>query len=35
MQTTRADTPVIYDNNEKFPIGGAKVVKQSDRTPSR
>ncbi len=31
MQTTRADTPVIYDNNEQFPIGGAKVVKQSDK----
>jgi transketolase len=31
VQTTRADTPVIYDNNESFPIGGAKVVKQSDK----
>jgi len=31
MQTTRADTPVIYDNNERFPIGGAKIVKQSDK----
>jgi len=31
IQTTRADTPVIYDNNESFPIGGAKVVKQSDK----
>jgi transketolase len=31
MQTTRADTPVIYGNNEQFPIGGAKVVKHSDK----
>jgi transketolase len=31
MQTTRADTPIIYDNDEQFPIGGAKVVKQSDK----
>ncbi len=30
MQTTRADTPVIYANDEEFPLGGAKVVKQSD-----
>jgi len=30
MQTTRADTPVIYGNDEQFPIGGAKVVKQND-----
>lgn len=30
IQTTRADTPVIYGNDEQFPIGGAKVVKQSD-----
>ena len=31
MQTTRADTPVIYGNDESFPIGGAKVVKHSDK----
>jgi transketolase len=31
IQTTRADTPVIYRNDEQFPIGGAKVVKESDR----
>jgi len=31
MQTTRADTPVIYGNNEQFPIGGAKVVKHSGK----
>ncbi len=31
MQTTRADTPVIYANDEQFPIGGAKVVKQSNK----
>jgi transketolase len=31
IQTTRADTPVIYGNDEQFPIGGAKVVRESDR----
>ncbi|MFC1755759.1 transketolase family protein, partial [Thermoproteota archaeon] len=31
LRTTRAKTPVIYDNDEKFPIGGLKVVKQSKR----
>ena len=29
IQTTRAETPVIYANDEQFPIGGAKVVTQS------
>jgi len=29
IRTTRAKTPVIYNNNEKFPIGGLKVVKKS------
>tara|TARA_R110002073_G_scaffold241084_4_gene402911 strand:- start:18475 stop:20376 length:1902 start_codon:yes stop_codon:yes gene_type:complete len=30
LRTTRGDTPVIYDINEKFPIGGSKVLRQSD-----
>jgi transketolase len=29
MRTTRMATPVIYGNNEQFPIGGCKVLKQS------
>lgn len=31
IRTTRAATPVIYSENEDFPIGGAKVLKASDR----
>lgn len=27
LRTTRADTPVIYSNDEQFPVGGCKVVK--------
>jgi transketolase len=30
MRTTRAATPVIYGPGESFPIGGSKVVRQSD-----
>ena len=30
IRTTRPKTPVIYDNNEQFEIGGSKVVRQSD-----
>jgi transketolase len=30
MRTSRPKTPVIYDNNERFPIGGCKVLRQSD-----
>jgi transketolase len=30
LRTSRPKTPVIYDNNEPFPIGGAKVLRQSD-----
>ena len=30
LRTTRADTPVIYEASEDFPIGGAKVVRSSD-----
>ena len=31
LRTTREDTPVIYRNDEVFPIGGSKVLKRSDR----
>src|SRR5204863_3546002 len=30
LRTTRMETPVLYDNNENFPIGGCKVVRQSE-----
>jgi transketolase len=30
MRTSRPKTPVIYGPDEKFPIGGSKVVRQSD-----
>ncbi len=29
LRTTRADTPILYPNNEAFHIGGCKVLKQS------
>lgn len=31
IRTTRSATPVIYDYDEEFPIGGAKVLRASDR----
>jgi transketolase len=31
MRTTRAATPVIYSQDESFPIGGSKVLRQSDQ----
>ena len=31
IRTTRPKTPVIYANEEKFPIGGCKVLRRSDR----
>lgn len=31
IRTSRPNTAVIYDNNEKFEVGKAKVVRQSDR----
>lgn len=31
IRTTRSATPVIYDYDEEFPIGGAKVLRVSDR----
>jgi transketolase len=30
LRTTREKTPVIYDPDEQFPIGGSRVVRQSD-----
>jgi transketolase len=30
LRTTRSATPILYDNNEEFNIGGCKVVRQSD-----
>jgi transketolase len=30
IRTSRPKTPVIYDNQEQFPIGGLKVVRKSD-----
>ncbi len=29
LRTSRPKTPVIYGNDEKFPIGGAKILKQA------
>jgi transketolase len=31
IRTTRQETPILYDPNERFFIGGSKVVKQSGR----
>jgi transketolase len=31
IRTTRPKTPVLYGNDEQFPIGGSKVVRQSPR----
>jgi transketolase len=31
LRTTREKTPVIYGPGEKFPVGGSKVVRRSDR----
>jgi transketolase len=30
IRTTRKDTPVIYSNDEKFPIGGSKVLRSTE-----
>jgi len=30
LRTTRSGTPVIYGKDDKFPIGGSKVLRQSD-----
>ncbi len=31
LRTSRPKTPVIYDNADTFPIGGAKVLREGDR----
>ncbi|RJO59705.1 transketolase [Candidatus Parcubacteria bacterium] len=31
LRTTRGKTPVIYRNTENFPIGGCKILKQSQK----
>ncbi|HKC89916.1 MAG TPA: transketolase [Candidatus Limnocylindria bacterium] len=31
MRTTREKTPTIYDKGENFPIGGSKVVRESNK----
>lgn len=31
LRTTRGGTPVIYSNEEPFPIGGCKVLRRSER----
>ncbi|HAM52129.1 MAG TPA: transketolase [Nitrospiraceae bacterium] len=31
IRATRKDTPIIYDSNEEFRIGGSKVVRKSDK----
>jgi transketolase len=30
LRTSRPKTPVIYNNDETFPVGGAKILRQSD-----
>jgi transketolase len=30
IRTLRGKTPVIYDRNEAFPVGGSKVLRESD-----
>ncbi len=30
LRTTRMETPVLYDNNEIFAVGGCKVLRQSE-----
>jgi transketolase len=31
VRTTRKDTPIIYDKNEEFHIGGSKILRKSDK----
>ncbi len=31
LRTSRPKTPVIYSNDEQFPIGGAKVLREGDK----
>ena len=30
LRTTRADTPVIYEAGEQFPVGGSKTIRSTD-----
>jgi transketolase len=30
LRTTRAATPVVYDSDEDFPVGGARVLREGD-----
>ena len=30
LRTTRMATPVLYNDSEQFPLGGCKIIKQSD-----
>jgi transketolase len=30
VRTTRADTPVVYEPDEEFPVGGSKTLRSSD-----
>jgi transketolase len=30
MRTTRADTPVVYEPDEEFPVGGSRTLRSSD-----
>jgi transketolase len=30
LRTTRADTPVVYEPGEEFPVGGSKTLRSSD-----
>jgi transketolase len=31
LRTTRGKTPILYNNDEPFPIGGSKTLRQSDQ----
>lgn len=31
LRTLRSKTPVLYDNSEEFPIGGSKILQQSQK----
>jgi transketolase len=31
LRTTRMETPVLYDNDEQFPVGGCKVLRKSEK----
>ena len=31
IRTTRQDTPILYSNDERFPIGGSKTLRSSDK----